>query len=138
MTRGLDGGGLRKKVSATLDGLSGQPYDEGMKTTTQLAIETPAIARAAKLCDAALATLAAGRKTFVKGKPVMVAWSPEKRAELKRLQLSAFDGLPLDADLSKHYADESVTDLASEERFLAEATEAYRTAGRTEVERRFA
>jgi hypothetical protein len=109
-----------------------------MKTTTQTAIENLAIARATKGCDAALATLAAGRKTFVKGKPVMVAWGPEKRAELKRLQLGAFDGLPLDADLSAHYTAEDVTDAASEERLLAEAADIYRTAGRAEVERRFA
>lgn len=109
-----------------------------MKTTTTAALQSAAIARATSLCDAAFKTISAGRKTFVKGKPAMVAYSDEGRAQLRRLQLGAFDSISLGFDATAHYADEGVVDAATEDAFLPAAFEVYAAAGRAEVERRFA
>lgn len=59
------------------------------ETTAKLTAH--ATGRAAKLVSEALASLAEGRKTFVKGKPVMVPYSDEARRIRKELQLSAFE-----------------------------------------------
>lgn len=109
-----------------------------MKTTTIAALQTAALLRASQLCDAALATLAAGRKTFVKGKPAMVPFGKEKRAQLKALQLSAFERPDHHLDVASHYAAEGVTDAATEDAFLVAAFDVYAAAGKAEVERRFA
>lgn len=111
-----------------------------MKTTNTEKLQSLAIVRATALCDAALATLATGRKTFVKGKPVMVPWGDEKRMQLKALQIDAFkpgyqvDGIVADA---VDFAVEGATDEASAQAILADAVAVYCAAGRAEVERRF-
>lgn len=109
-----------------------------MSPETKAAIETVAIARAARLCDAAFATLGTGCKTFVKGKPVFVPFGAEKKDELRRLQDGAFESMPLDWDVSAHYAAESIADEASEVAFVNAAFAVYAAAGRAEVQCRFA
>jgi hypothetical protein len=115
-----------------------------MFDTTRTALVTAAVARATKLCDAALKTLAEGRKTFVKGKPTMAPWGAEKRAQLRALQLGAFEAparMATQADVAEMLRPligaEGVT-AEAEEAFFAEATAVYCAAGVAEVERRFA
>ena len=117
-----------------------------MKTTTEMlqTAETMATAKASSMCDAALETIAKGRKTFVKGKPVFVPFSSEKRDEIKGLQLSLFtaengfvrsqaEAIVGDVDaLFATMGEDAAQDLGDE------IVAAYCAAGRAEIERRFA
>lgn len=108
-----------------------------MKTTEELlaAVAAAAIARATSLCDAALSTLAEGRKTFVKGKSVMVPWSDEKREQLRALQEKAFTA-PSGAEeriLLEIVGDTDVSEDMEEQVFAT-----WRDTGLAEVARRFA
>ena len=114
----------------------------GMFPASRAAIEAAAHRRAAELADAALTNLAAGRRVFVKGKPTIVPFSDENRAERKRLQLSAFeDGYASRDKLMKViaplYKREGIRDAKAEERFIARAHAVYEAAGRAEIHRRF-
>lgn len=110
-----------------------------MNDATKAAIIAAATIRATKLCADANATLAAGRKVYVKGKATIVAWDDDKRREMKRLQLTAFD-----ATMSTHerlcsavepfVAAEGITE-ATEDAFVQEALDLYMATGRAEVER---
>lgn len=113
-----------------------------MNAETRTAIIAAATTHAARLCEAALAFLAAGRKTFVKGKAVIVPWTDEKRAEMKRLQLTAFDGgMSMDARLldalEPFVVAEGITE-ETEDAFVDEARALYVMTGRAVVERLFA
>ena len=115
-----------------------------MKPANAAMIAAVATARAAKLCDAAMETLSEGRRVFVKGKPTMVPWSANKRAQLRALQMSAFESggaYGVFGDIQKAiepmYAAEGVVDEGTERRFVAEAVEVYKAAGASEVARRF-
>lgn len=108
-----------------------------MKTTTNTALTAAATAYAAKLCAEQLAFLAAGRKTFVKGKPVMVAFDADKRAQLRRLAEGSFDGF---SSIEKVYGlvdvvAEGATDEESAQAMIAEALAVYNAAGMAEVAR---
>ena len=100
------------------------------------ALESAAESHAHKLADASLATLAAGRKTFVKGKPVFVPFSDEKRAQLKRLQLDAFT----EGQTNHSNRVESALGRAGRgmsEREYRAAVDLYNAAGRRVIERRY-
>lgn len=103
-----------------------------MTNKTRDNVTAAAIARATNLCDAALADLAKGRKTFVKGKTVFVPFSDDAREMRKRLVLDAFvtgSAMGFDHFVEPHVADESEMD---------DAIELYKSVGAEEVERRFA
>lgn len=117
-----------------LDGCASVCRMSLMNSATILTIRTAAVARATSLCDAALADLAQGRKTFVKGKPVFVPFSEEARRQRRFLQRDAFDGAAAETAVAKILGG-TFECSEDEERTILEA---YRTAGQTEVERRFA
>ena len=92
-------------------------------------IKTLATATATRLCGEALASLAVGRKAFVKGKPVMVPFSDDARAQRKQLQLSAFvPGMQVDAILA------GAVGALSTEAEADEAVALYCATGRAVVE----
>ena len=93
------------------------------------AVKTLAATRAAKLCSEALASIAKGRKVFVKGKPQMVAFGADHLARMKDLQLGAF--LPGGQIMFK--LDEAFGPMTEED--MAEAVALYCAAGTAEVER---
>lgn len=108
-----------------------------MNATTIATLSAAASTYAAKLCGEQQAFLAAGRKTFVKGKPVMVPFDADKRAQLRRLAEGSFDGL---SSIEKVYGlvdvvAEGATDEESGQAVIAEALAVYNAAGMAEVER---
>lgn len=111
-----------------------------MRNETTAAIVALATSEAARLCVGALEYLVAGRPAFVKGKRAIVAWSPEKRAQSKNLQLSAFEpGMVVDSKVCPliDVRAECAFDGASEEAVIAEGIALYCATGRAEVERLF-
>jgi hypothetical protein len=106
--------------------------------TVKSAIESAAISHATQLVAAAKATIARGQRVFVKGKPVMTPWSPEKITELRRLQIDAFEPYVLASQKRAFDAAEPLlsTDNSTDvEALEAEIKAAYCAAGRAEVAR---
>lgn len=115
----------------------------GILPTTRRDAERAAKERANQLADAALADLAQGKKTFIKGKQVFVPYSDDARRQRKLLQESAFDDGDIKADraiaaiVAKRSRAEGIRSAAAEERARRAAADAYRKAGLAEINRRF-
>ena len=114
-----------------------------MKPELTAAVTAAAIANASRLCAAALPELAKGRKTFVKGKPVMVAYGPERRALILDLQIGAFAPADAAAQMRVGCVLESMIrpgELSEEDAdaLVAEALALYQSVGVAECRRIFA
>lgn len=115
----------------------------GMSHETRAAVEKIARERAAVTANASLADLAAGRRAFVKGKPVMVPYGDDAKKWRRETHIESFgqDSLRAQQDIQRaiapHYKRDGVRDLASEERLLRAAKAAYAEAGKAEIRRRF-
>ena len=99
-----------------------------------------ATARAAKLCDDAFETLRAGRKTVVKGKPVMVPFSPEKKTQLHALnrKIGAVESTLMPVAVKLFAASGLPSDEETEVSYWEEALKLYQDTGREIVDARFA
>jgi len=99
-----------------------------------------ATARATKLCDDSFETLRAGRKTFVKGKPVMVPFGAEKQKQLHALnrEIGAVESTLMPAAVKLFAASGLPSDEETEATYWEEAQVLYLDTGREIVDARFA
>lgn len=118
-----------------------------MKTTTtklndaaRSAVIALAAARAAKLCDDAFETLRAGRKTVVKGKPVMVPFGAEKQKQLHALnrKIGAVESTLMPVAVKLFAASGLPSDEETEATYWEEALALYLDTGANIVDARFA
>ena len=99
-----------------------------------------ATARATELCDAALQTLRAGRKTVVKGKPVMVPFGAEKQKQLHALnrKIGAVESTLMPVAVKLFAASGLPSDEETEAAYWEEALALYLDTGASIVDARFA